>query len=405
MIHVRPFRAWRPPPHLAHLVGSRSFVQYAPEELQQKLDSNPYTYLHVVHAAHESTDMSRSEHFDQVRNEFHAFTNKGILIREEMPAFYLYEQSCARFISRGLIGAVDVQDYKQGRIKVHEQTLTAREELFTDYLHHTGINAEPVLLAVPGAEALEEDLLRLMQLAPLFDFTTTDEIRHRFWRITKPEEIQRLQQRFRSTQAMYIADGHHRCASSVRLADRAGARPGDPKSAFLAFMVPEQELHIFNFDRTVKGLNGLSPAELLDRLEQVGPLNSLKAPDEEPQEGHVQVYLEGNWYRLALPQPNEKGPLAQLDAYRLGTAVLGPVLGVTDLRVDPRVGFVPGIDGLKELTRTVNSGEADVAFHLRSATFSQLQTVADAGLSMPPKTTWIEPKLRSGLTVYSLEDN
>lgn len=404
MIHVRPFRAWRPAAHTAHLVGSRSFLQYSPVELREKLAGNPYSFLHIVHAHHDDAGLDRAAHFYQVRHKFQEFTREGILEREQRPAYYLYEQSCKGFTSTGLIAAVDVADYTAGRIKRHEQTLTAREELFTDYLEHTGINAEPVLLAVPEAPALEEDMERVRSSTPMFDFSTTDQVRHRFWRIDRPDELENIGAHLKAVPALYIADGHHRCASSAGLARRKQAAPGSPMGAFMAILVPVKQLHIYNYDRVVKDLNGMQPAQFLERIQEIGPLQTLALNEGPPPAGSVQFYLGGAWHQLALPAPATGSAVESLDAERLNRHVLGPLLGITDLRTDKRVGFVPGTQGMASLQQKVDSERASVAFHLRAVTFGQLQRVADSGECMPPKTTWIEPKLRSGLTIYSLDD-
>ncbi len=405
MIHVRPFRAWRPAPHTASLVGSRSFLNYSEEQLREKLRGNPYSFLHIIHADHDRAGIPRAEHFDAVRRKFLEFVDKGFLVREAARAFYLYEQSGPGFISRGLIGAVDVADYREGRIKVHEQTLTAREELFKEYLDHTGINAEPVLLAVPRSQAFEEGLDAITLRPTLFDFCTTDQVRHRFWRVDHPDDLGRFAAYFRDMEAMYIADGHHRCASSARLAEHCAAAPGSPKSAFLAYMVPEGQLHIFNFDRTVKGFNGLSEEGFWDRLHAIGRLWPLPDGPGIPEKGSVEIYARGGWHGFAFPAQRSGQPAESLDAARLSSSVLAPVLGIADLRTDQRVRFVPGTQGTNALEHPVDTGLADVAFHLRAVTFAELRSVADHHASMPPKSTWIEPKLRSGLTIYSLDDH
>ncbi|MBK9419926.1 MAG: DUF1015 domain-containing protein [Flavobacteriales bacterium] len=406
MIRVRPFRAWRPAPHTAHLVGSRSFLTYTPGELREKLAGNPYSFLHIVHADHDRVGLTRAEHFDGVRHKFEEFTHEGILLREERPAFYLYEQSCAAFTSMGLIGAVSVADYVEGRIKVHEQTLTAREAIFTEYLEHTGINAEPVLLAIPGPPVLEKHLHGLSVKPVLYDFCTTDRIRHRFWKIDEPAEIDALADHFRALDALYIADGHHRSASSARLAKASGAKGEDPKAWCLAYLVPHNQLHIFNFDRAVSGLNGHSPASFLEALGRTGTLTVLPdGPERCAPAGHVQVRTQSGWYRLELPKPMGTDVTEALDASVLSAAVLGPILGVMDLRTDPRIRFIPGTDPLAALDKLVDTGKADVAFNLCAIPFASLAAVADNLGLMPPKTTWVEPKLRSGLTIYSLEDN
>lgn len=403
MIHLRPFRAWRPPPHLAQLVGSRSFLHYSAEELRARLAGNPYSFLQIVHADHDRADLTREQHFDAVRAKFIEFTRSGILLREERPALYVYEQSTSHFRSCGLIAAVEVEDYLEGRIKVHEHTLPARERLFADYLEHTGINAEPVLLACPGAATLEGDLERITGEPVLFDFSTVDRVRHRFWKVDDPGLIQQLQAQFEEMPALYIADGHHRCASSAVMAHRAHAAPGSPKAAFLAFIVPERQLHIYNFDRAVTGLNGMSPHEFLHALEHVGPVVEV-APGKSPAPGCVQVFCAGRWLEVKFPLPSSAAPADALAAELLNRHILAPLLGITELRTDPRVQFVPGTLGRHALEELIAARKADAAFHLGAVTFSELRAVADSGLCMPPKSTWIEPKLRSGLTIYSLEE-
>ncbi len=405
MIHVRPFRAWRPAPHTASLVGSRSYLNYSPEQLREKLAGNPYSFLHIIHADHDRAGMPRAAHFDAVRGKFLEFVGQGYLVRDAARAFYIYEQSSARFVSRGLIGAIDVADYREGRVKVHEQTLTAREQLFEEYLEHTGINAEPVLLAVPREAGFEADLEAITRRPTLFDFCTTDQVRHRFWRVDDPDDLGRFAAHFAAMGPVYIADGHHRCASSARLAEGSNAAPGSPKSAFLAYLVPESQLHIYNFDRAVKGLNGLSDADFLDTLRGIGTLKPLPAGPDIPAKGTVQICLRSGWYAFQLPAYAGISPVDRLDAARLGTSVLAPLLGISDLRSDPRVRFVPGTQGPGELERLVHAGKADAGFHLHAVDFGELRAVADQHACMPPKSTWIEPKLRSGLTIYSLEDH
>jgi uncharacterized protein (DUF1015 family) len=313
----------------------------------------------------------------------------------------VYEQTGRGNTTRGIITGVSVEAYRDGRIKVHEQTLTAREQLFVDYLQHTGVNAEPVLLATPDGTAWEALLDPITNRRPDHDFSTTDRVRHRLWACTDVKLREDLQRRFAEIPALYIADGHHRMASSAGLAAREQASDVDPKAWCLAYIVPRQQLYIYNFDRVVRGLNGHTAASFRDALAQVGELRPVAAPWSSP--GTVAVYLGGQWHTLALP-PAQGEAADRLDAARLNTAVLAPVLGIHDLRTDPRVHFVPGTNGIHELQRQVDNGVGDVAFHLHPVQFAELQAVADSGGIMPPKSTYIEPKLRSGFTVYSLED-
>lgn len=403
MIELRPFRAWRPTPDKAHLVGSRSYISYSKEELADKLAGNPYTFLHVIHPEEVSHHQgTRTERFHRIRSAFKGFCEEGYMERDPMPCIYLYEQQMRGGVSRGIIAGVNIAAYADGRIKVHEQTLTARENLFTEYLSHTGINAEPVLLATPEGVDWERLLAPLAATRPDQDFSTTDRVRHRLWAIHDPEVRRQLQEAFSLIPALYIADGHHRLASSARLAQKNGSLDVDPEAWCLAFIVPRPHLHIYNFDRVVTSLGDLSEQALLDRLKHIGNLRREAQARSAP--GVIGIRTASGWHSLELPACRIADPSACLDAARLSDLVLGPLLDIQDLRTDPRVRFVPGADGPAILDRMVDKGQAAAAFHLHPVSFEQLKAVADAGGTMPPKSTYIEPKLRSGLVVYSLED-
>jgi uncharacterized protein (DUF1015 family) len=407
MIRLRPFRAWRPAPDKAHLVASRSYVSYSEEKMREKLQGNPFSFLHVIHPDHgREQHLSRQQRFANVRRKWSDFVGEGWYVRDESPCIYLYEQSRRGLLSRGVIAAVSVGDYRGGRIKVHEHTLQNREELFKDYLNSTGINAEPVLLAAPGAHGLDVALEGLWHSRPTYDFSTTDMVRHRVWAVHDPRTLDEIQRHFERIDALYIADGHHRLASSARLAESTGAFADHPKAWCLAFIVPQEHLHIRNFDRAVTSLGGMDTDEFLEALKQVGPVTALAGtPILPPDHGTVAICTRKGWFSLRFPaQVPGAGAAAQLDASVLSSAVLDPVLGIHDLRTDPHVKFVPGTSGAQELERMVKDGEAAAAFHLRPVSFAELKAVADSGGCMPPKSTYIEPKLRSGLTVYSLED-
>lgn len=404
MITLRPFRAWRPAAEKAHLVASRTYVSYPPDELAQRLAENPCSFLHVLRPDDADTArLTRGERFHRVRMAFGRFCDNGTMLRDEHPTVLLYEQSAHGNTSRGIIAGVSVRDYREGRIKVHEQTLTAREDLFAGYLKATGINAEPVLLATPDGTAWEALLDPFLATRPVHDFRTNDRVRHRLWPITDEHAIERLQQAFAGIPALYIADGHHRLASSARLADVNGSTDADPASWCMAFIVPRSHLHIYNFDRAVTSLGGLSGTDLVNALSAIGRVERTEVPWSAP--GTIAVRTVEGWHMLHLPPaPADLPPADRLDAARLSELVLAPVLGIRDLRTDERVRSIPGTAGTAELDRLVDAGEAAAAFHLHPVRFADLKAVADAGGTMPPKSTYIEPKLRSGLVVYSLED-
>ncbi|MBP7450430.1 MAG: DUF1015 domain-containing protein [Flavobacteriales bacterium] len=403
MIDLRPFRAWRPSPDKAHLVGSRSYISYSKEELADKLAGNPYTFLHVIHPEEISHHPgSRMDRFHRIRNAFKGFCDEGFLERDAAPCIYVYEQRSRGILSRGIIAGVNIAAYRDGRIKVHEQTLTARENLFSEYLAHTGINAEPVLLSTPEGSDWQRLLEPIAATRPDQDFSTTDRVRHRLWAVMDDLVRVQLQEAFARIPALYIADGHHRLASSARLAESSGAGDVDPQAWCLAFIVPKPDLHIYNFDRAITTLGWTKEDEFLDGLASVGSVRKEEGPVSAP--GVIGVRTRTGWHSVTLPPSDALEPSARLDAARLSELILGPLLRITDLRSDPRVKFVPGADGPQVLERMVTTGQAEAAFHLYPVSFEELQAVADVGGTMPPKSTYIEPKLRSGLVVYSLED-
>jgi uncharacterized protein (DUF1015 family) len=404
MIQLRPFRGWRPAKGKEHRVGSRSYVGYTNEQLRPKLDGNPYTFLHVIHPdGWGDAHLPRHERHQRVRVKFRAFCDLGYLERDAEPCLYVYEQTNRGMASLGLIAGVSVADYRAGLIKVHEQTLTNRETLFKEYLRATGMNAEPVLLAAPDDGALDLLLMPITRTAPDSDFTTADGVHHRFWAVRDEAWRTAVQELFASYPALYIADGHHRLASSARLAEATGASDVDPKAWCLAYILPHTHLHIFNFDRAVTTLNGLTAEAFIDALRKVGRVEKVDTPG--TVHGVVCVRTKLGWHALHLPEaPAKASPSEQLDPARLSELVLGPILGITDLRTDPHIRFIPGTHGIEELEQLVDSGSMEAAFHLQPVSFSELKAVADTGGTMPPKSTYVEPKLRSGLTVYSLED-
>lgn len=391
-------------PEQAHRVCSRSYVAYAPEELEQRLQANPFSFLHVIRPDDAVTrTLPRAERFHRVRMAFKAFCDRGVMVREERPAIYLYEQEARGNTSRGIICGVSTRAYRDGRIKVHEQTLTARENLFAEYLGATGINAEPVLLASPDGTAWEALLDPVLTTRPAYSFRTNDQVSHRLWPLPDEHLRRRLQKAFAAIPALYIADGHHRLASSTRLSEERGCTDADPADWCLAYIVPRKQLYIYNFDRTVGDLGGHDEAAFLHALSRIGRLERVSGPF--ASHGVIGVRTAGGWHALHLPAADTALPTAErLDAARLSACVLGPVLGITDLRTDQRVRFTPGTMGTAELDRMVQAGEAAVAFHLYPVSFEELKAVADEGGTMPPKSTYIEPKLRSGMLVYSLEE-
>lgn len=401
-----PFRAIRPTRDKAALVGSRSYVDYSDSELDDKLKNNPYTFLHIINPdfTHRKEHQGR-EKFVAVKREFNRFVEEGVFIRDEEPAFYLYRQTIQGHAFTGLIGATAVEDYLSGKVKVHENTLTAREEMFREYLEVTGFNAEPVLLTYPDLPAVNAVVGRTVSERAEYEFTTTDRVLHELWIINDPDELNVLQAAFRSLQAVYIADGHHRCASSARLAQsHADNNPGAPHQAFMSILIPESQLRILPFHRMVKDLNRMDERSFLTALEKEFRVERVSHALEQPGGIHsFGLYLNAQWYRLSLRGlPQTKDPVSRLDCHLLSEHILGNILNIRDLKTDPRIRFVPGSDGIDKPVRLVDEGSYAALFTLAPVSVEELKAVSDAGQTMPPKSTYVEPKLRSGLTVYDL---
>lgn len=406
MINVAPFRAVRPKRDVVSLVASRSYVSYSDEQLCEKLENNPYTFLHVIHPDTDAAVKSEGrEKYDLVRQKFEQFEREGIFIKDDEASFYLYQQRTHSHVFTGIIAAVSVKDYLDGRILVHEHTLTQREEMFKEYLNTTGFNAEPVLLMYPENGDVNTIIGKAMDTRPEFEFTTTDRVSHYLWKIDSAEDCAVISSAFGQMEKIYIADGHHRSASSALLAQHLTE---EGKSGafdhFMAYLIPENSIHIHGFHRLVKDL-GMPHDEFLKKLEDNFIVSEWEGDTYHPDRLHeIGMYIDGSWKTLTAKPGSfsPEDPVASLDAEILSRNVLDHILHIKDLRADPRVDFLPGDKGCEAIEKAVNSNQYEVGFALYAVSAEQLKDVADASLIMPPKSTYIEPKLRSGLTIYEL---
>ncbi len=414
MAQVIPFRAIRPHRNKVSLVGSRSYINYSEKDFQIKLAANPYTFLHIItptYGLHDHGELSMKERYKEVRSRFEDFKDKGIFQRDEQPNYYVYEQikhNGQSFI--GVIAGVSIEDFNEGHVKKHENTLTKREAVFANYLRETKINAEPVLLTYKHQDVIDEILVRYSQTRPEYEFSTTDKTVHNLWLISSPHDMDHMSEAFTHVPDMYIADGHHRCASSARLSndltDHYGTEHGEAYDFFMAYLISDHQLNILPFNRLVSGLNGLSTDELLEKISEKFTVEKLARRSKPKQKHHMHMCLDNAWYKLILNENliNENDTISQLDSHQLSETILGPILGIEDIKTDSRVHFYAGDKGLKGMQKMVKKGTADVAFALYPVEVEQLIDISDQGLIMPPKSTWIEPKLRSGLTIYSIFD-
>lgn len=412
MADIRPFKAIRPTRDKVSLVASRSYLSYSEETLIEKLEHNPYTFLHIINPdySEKQAEVKGKAKYPLVKSKFGNFQEEGVFIEEEKPTFYLYQQQKGEIVFTGIICASSVDDYLNGKIKIHEQTIARREEVFKDYLDITGFNAEPVLLTYPDQKGVDEVFAPYLKERPEYEFTTTNRSVHRLWLIQSEDDIQKLQSIFNGVNALYIADGHHRSASSALLCKQRREENPDYKGTesfnfCMSYLIPESQLRILDFNRIVKDLNGLSAKEFIAAVSstyQVSESENSFIPSEKDEIG---MYLEGKWYSLTAQDSsfNRNHSVEKLDPAILSNNILSPILGIHDLRTDKRVSFIDGTLGKEALEKAVDSGEYAVAFLLKPIGVQQLKDVADARESMPPKSTYIEPKLRSGLLIYSIE--
>jgi uncharacterized protein (DUF1015 family) len=408
MPKVVPFKACRPTRDKASLVGSRSFIEYSDMELNDKLNNNPYSFLHVIYPGFRDGTwhgLSNSEKYTRVRASFEDFVERGILMRDKQAHYYIYRQSKHGESCTGIVCGVSVEDYKKGHVKVHEHTLTQREEMFKEYLLQTRINVEPVLLAHPDNAAIEQVIQSVSAQRAEYEFTTTDEITHCLWLVNDVQHTEIIEKAFSEMPDFYIADGHHRSASSVRLAEELGGNTNAVHQSFLSYLVSESQLRIYEFNRLVKTIKPHTEDSFLQSLLSNFTVIKCDATPREPALHTLHMYLNKQWYTL---QPNAailatNDPVEQLDCQILSRYILEPILGISDLKTDKRIAFLGGNAGDAGLQKAVDSGNYEVAFSLFPVTMEQLKNVADEGMIMPPKSTWVEPKLRSGLIIYELE--
>ncbi len=399
---LHPFRAVRPTRDKVHLVASRSYVSYTSQQLRSKLMENPYSFLHIIHPDMTATNLHKTvdlgERFKQVRGKYDAFLAEGILQRDETPSLYIYRQIKAGHAFTGIIGAVSVDDYLSGKIKIHEKTIAKREETFVQYLDITKINAEPVLLMARDSKTIDDIIAEKTRQRPEYDFTTTNKVHHQFWLIDDATSIDSIAQAYAAQDAFYIADGHHRSSSSALLFEKHKAsisNENDPMRYCLAYILSEENVRIYEFNRIVKELNGLSAAEVIARLGNAFEIAPSDNPVHPHRKGEIGMYLENGWYKLTLRESSEI-----LDVQLLTDLVLAPIFGISDLRNDKRISFVEGPKGMEVLSQTVDKQGTGAAFTLFAPTVDDIKRIADAGETMPPKSTWVEPKLRSGLVVF-----
>lgn len=414
MAKVKPFKGVRPPRELVEQVASRPYDVLNSEEARAEAAGNPMSLYHIIKPEIDF-EPGMDEHdacvYEKAVENFRMFQDKGWLRQDEKENYYIYAQTMDGRTQYGFVVAAWVPDYMEGRIKKHELTRRDKEEDRMKHVRCNNANIEPVFFAFPDNEPLEEIIREVSARQPEYDFVAPDGFGHTFWVIDDEDMIAKITSEFEKIPAMYIADGHHRSAAAALVgAEKARNNPdhkGDEEyNYFMAVAFPASHLRIIDYNRVVRDLNGLTPAEFLKRLKENFVVEDKGTEIYHPAALHnFSLYLDGRWYSLtARPGTyDDNDPIGVLDVTVSSDKILDEILGIKDLRSDKRIDFVGGIRGLGELKRRVDSGEMAMALALYPVTMKQLMDIADSGNIMPPKTTWFEPKLRSGLVIHKLD--
>jgi len=409
MADIRPFRAFRPRPDIASQIASLPYDVYSRQEAYELTRGDDISFLRIDRPETQfepDHDMYADEVYDKAREMLRAQIEGGEFVQEDAPAYYIYSQTFKGRTQTGIVAASSVQNYVDQIIKKHENTRADKE---VDRIRHVDTcNAQtgPIFLAYRRSEAIESVISRIMQDAPLYDFVKYDTAQ-RVWAITDSADIETIRSAFEGMDSIYIADGHHRCASACKVAlqrrqDPAVPEEGSEAEYFLSVLFPDNELMIMDYNRVIRDLNGLTAGQFLDKVGEVYEVKSSDGRVTPSHKGECGLYLDGKWYVLEYDQNKLKGdPVADLDVAVLQDNILGPVLGIEDPKTDKRIDFVGGIRGIEELERRCTV-DCVCAFAMFPTDIHELFAVADAGLLMPPKSTWFEPKLLSGLFIHDL---
>lgn len=400
---VSPFRGLRPISSRLAEVIAPPYDVLSSEEARIQATDRPWSFLHISKPEIDlppGTDVMAPHVYAKARENLDKMRSAEILERDESPCYYAYRIQMGDHTQTGIVVAASVAAYDEGRIKKHEFTRPDKEDDRVRQIEATNAQTGPVLLACPGSPAVEAMLERVTQTACQNDAVAADGIRHQLWPIPEPECQRDITALFEAMSALYIADGHHRSAAASRV---AAAHP-ESSAFFLAVVFPHNQMKILDYNRVVRDMNGLTETEFLARIAVSYTVVPSEFPVKPTEPGEVGLYLAGNWYRLRIhPSLISADPVARLDVSLLSDYVLGPVLGITDLRRDKRIDFVGGIRGLPELEKRVDSGEMAAAFALFPTRMEDLMAVADTGQVMPPKSTWFEPKLADGMVSHDLD--
>jgi uncharacterized protein (DUF1015 family) len=415
MATVKPFRGLRPPSAIAGDLACLPYDVMNSEEAQAMASGKECSLLHITRSEIDlpaDTDVHSEEVYNKSAENFRKWQTKGWLVQDKDPKFYIYAQTMGERTQYGIVGCASVDDYLNGIIKKHELTRPDKEQDRMMHVRVNNANIEPVFFAYPAVKEIDDVVKKIIREKPEYDFVADDGFGHHFWVVKDKKTVAKIEKLFvEKVPCTYVADGHHRTAAAALVGkekreNNPDHRGDEEYNFFLAVHFPDNQLKILDYNRTVKDLNGLTSAEFLSRIESGFIVEEKGDEIWKPDRLHnFSMYLEDKWYSLTSKDGtyDDKNPIGVLDVTILTDQILSPVLDIQDLRRSKRIDFVGGIRGLGELTKRVDSGEVKVAFALYPVSMKQLIDIADTGNIMPPKTTWFEPKLRSGLVIHLLD--
>lgn len=406
-MRIKAFRALLPPAEIAHLVASVPYDTVNTEEARMLATDNPKSFLRIVRPEIELPDASgvySDKVYAKALEKFKEFQENNILVRENKPCAYVYRQRMGNHVQRGVVVCCHIEDYENNLIRRHELTRKDKEDERARHIKTLNANTGPVFLAYRDDAAINNIVASTEKQDPLFDFTAPDSISHTVWRIPDNEE---LIEAFGKIPMCYVADGHHRTAAAAKIgAEKRAANPkhtGDEEyNWFLTVLFPASQLQILPYNRCVSDLNGMTADELINKIKDHFSLRENAEPKPSGP-GRISMYLSGKWHELSWNTGSARDPVSTLDVSALQDRLLAPILGITDPRSDERIEFIGGIRQTDELIKRVDSEQTAVAFSMYPVTMEQIMVIADADRIMPPKSTWFEPKLRSGLLIHTLE--
>ena len=413
MALVLPFKAIRPQREFVAKVAALPYDVMTREEGQKAVSGNALSFMHVEKSEIDVPDNMKSNDeliYQTAKRNFIQMLEKGVLLQDESPCFYIYQQQMGAQVQTGIVGLMSAAEYDAGKIKKHELTRKDKEEDRIDHVSTVNAQTGPVFISYREHKSLNKIVDEITAGSPEYDFIAEDGVKHIVWVVADAGQIDKIKKEFSEVDSLYIADGHHRAAAAATVARMRRGRDKSAGSAneyesVLAVFFPHTQLRVMDYNRAVKDLNGLTPEKFIEKISSCFTVSKNFTARSPRQLHDFGMYLSGEWYKITIKKGvyNESDPVASLDAAILQEHLLFPVLGIKDPRVDDRIKFIGGIRGMDELEKLVNKDKFAVAFSLYPTTMEQIIKVADAGAIMPPKSTWFEPKLRSGIFTHKLD--